>query len=68
MEKTKAPKIMTNEDTAPKEDSTVENGKDPIITSNPYFMETVSETFLDEDAAVNINNSEMTTTPNEYNE
>ena len=46
--------------------TSVEVGKDPIVTSHPYFMKNVTETFLDEDAAVNINNSEMASTPSEY--
>lgn len=32
--------------------------KDPISTEHPYFTEKSVKTFLDEDAAVNVNNSE----------
>jgi hypothetical protein len=32
--------------------------KDPIVTEHPYFVEKSTKTFLDEDAAVNVNNSE----------
>ncbi len=39
---------------------------DPIVTNHSYFMKKPIHTFLDEDAAVNVNNSEMTTSPNEY--
>jgi hypothetical protein len=39
---------------------------DPIATNHPLFMDGLSETFLDEDAAVNVNNSEMVSTPDEY--
>ncbi|MEW9670067.1 hypothetical protein [Ammoniphilus sp. 3BR4] len=59
-------RFMVSEDTVPLEAPVVEDGKDPIITNHPYFTERPAETFLDEDAAVNINNSEMTTTPKEY--
>lgn len=65
MKKKNDSEIMASGDAAPKATS-AEVGKDPIVTSHPYFMENVSETFLDEDAAVNINNSEMASTPSEY--
>jgi hypothetical protein len=39
---------------------------DPIVTNHPYFMEKPLNTFLDEDAAMNINNSEMVYDPKEY--
>lgn len=48
---------------------TVENltlFNDPIVTNHSYFMKKPNHTFLDEDAAVNVNNSEMTSSPNEY--
>jgi len=65
LEKKKEPTIMASGDATPIVTS-VEVGKDPIVTSHPYFMKNVTETFLDEDAAVNINNSEMASTPSEY--
>lgn len=40
--------------------------QDPIVTSHSYFMKKPMHTFLDEDAAVNVNNSEMTNSPGEY--
>lgn len=39
---------------------------DPISTNHAYFMKKPIHTFLDEDAAVNVNNSEMASSPNEY--
>lgn len=39
---------------------------DRIVTKHPYFMDRPLDTFLDEDAAVNINNSEMVLDPKEY--
>lgn len=58
-------RFMVSEDTVPLE-APVEDGKDPIVTNHPYFTERPTQVFLDENAAVNINNSEMTSTPKEY--
>lgn len=58
-------RFMVSEDTVPLE-TPIDKGNDRIVTDHAYFTERPSETFLDEDAAVNVNNSEMTATPNEY--
>lgn len=58
-------RFMVSEDTVPLE-TPIEKNTDRIVTNHAYFSERTSETFLDEDSAVNINNSEMAATPNEY--